>query len=108
MDKPTYEQVQDYAKKRRFISNPSEFFDHYQRNGWRKNGQPVYNWQALFQGWEREEKKRRAAEAKPDPQPLQDEEPMTPEEREALVAEVERLKALNLQEIEDYKAGRQL
>ena len=66
MDKPTYEQVQDYAKKRRFISNPSEFFDHYQRNGWRKNGQPVYNWQALFQGWEREERKRRQEIASPD------------------------------------------
>lgn len=105
MDKPTYEQVQNYAKKRRFISDPGEFFNHYQHNGWTKDGQPVYNWRALFQGWEREEKKKRAASEErsvqePKTLPADD---TTPEELAEIIADIERLQAINQKQIDDYR-----
>lgn len=103
MDIPTYEQVQAYAKKRRFISDPGEFFNHYQHNGWTKDGQPVYNWRALFQGWEREEKKKRASAPDPIPEPLPEPVQDDPDEIAALIADIERLQAINQKQIDDYR-----
>lgn len=52
-DVPTLEQVTEYAKFNRFLSDPKEFFDYYAANNWHDSeGKPVYSWQQKFRAWE--------------------------------------------------------
>jgi len=91
---PTYEEVADYAQKREFISNPKAFYEKCQRSNWHVNGQPVYNWKALFNAYERNAKKNRQPVTEPDA----DEEDIA-----ALIADIKRLQAINQKQIDDYR-----
>ncbi len=63
---PTREQVRNFFKKRGFKSNPDEFFNFYESNGWRVGQNPMKNWQSSAENWElrvkRETKPQKAEE----------------------------------------------
>ena len=86
---PSYAEIEDYARARDSVVNPREFWEHYQNNGWRHNGAPVYNWRALFQSWERVEKKKHKPQVRPD---YADSEDISPERRAALIEDIELAK----------------
>lgn len=101
-DIPSYDAVVNYARERGFISDPAEFWARYQKNGWKKDGRPVYNWRALFQAWEREERKKLKPPAPLIQEPADgDGEWGTDEERAELIAEIERKLAI----MEEQKAA---
>ena len=83
---PSYEEIEDYARSRDSLVNPREFWEHYQNNGWIHNGTPVYNWKALFQSWERVERK------KPKIRHYEDPDEISPELRAALIEDIELAK----------------
>lgn len=50
---PTLEQVIEYAKVNRFLSDPKSFFDYYDANNWHDSeGKLVHSWQQKFRAWE--------------------------------------------------------
>ncbi|MBQ1471438.1 MAG: hypothetical protein IIZ34_03665 [Eubacterium sp.] len=89
---PSYEEIAAYAAERNSILNPKAFYDHYQANGWTHNGSPVYNWRALFQSWERVEKKKQKPQVLPQYSEPAEEEEEDEEERAALIADIELAK----------------
>lgn len=64
LSKPSLEDIDNYAKARQSVVDPKRFFDYYNNQGWTIKGEPISNWRAVFQSWEKKEKKK-TAEAKP-------------------------------------------
>lgn len=64
LSKPSLEDIDNYAKARQSAVDPKRFFDYYNNQGWTIKGEPISNWRAVFQSWEKKEKKK-TAEAKP-------------------------------------------
>lgn len=100
---PSYDEVVNYARERGFISDPAEFWGRYQNNGWKKDGRPVYNWRALFQAWEREERKRQKPPASIIHEPQEEDEWGTDEERAELIADIKRMLAIMDEQREEYQ-----
>lgn len=92
---PNIEEVKAYARANGFISNPYEFYEKYNANGWMQNGEAVQNWRRLFDGWERTERKHQRPNVQPayKTQPHEDVE-LTPEERKALEDEIHDLQRI--------------
>ena len=49
---PTKEQVRNFFKNREFKSNPDEFFNFYESNGWLVGQNPMQNWHSSAENWE--------------------------------------------------------
>ena len=49
---PTREQVRNFFKKQGFTSNPDEFFNFYESNGWKVGQNPMINWYSSAENWE--------------------------------------------------------
>ena len=49
---PTMEQVRNFFKSRNFKSNPDEFFNFYESNGWKVGQNPMKNWHSSAENWE--------------------------------------------------------
>lgn len=64
LSKPSLKDIDNYAKARQSAVDPKRFFDYYNNQGWTIKGEPISNWRAVFQSWEKKEKKK-TAEAKP-------------------------------------------
>lgn len=64
LSKPSLEDIDNYAKARQSVVDPKRFFDYYNNQGWTIKGEPISNWRAVFQSWEKKEKKK-TADAKP-------------------------------------------
>lgn len=64
LSKPSLEDIDNYAKARQSVVDPKRFFDYYNNQGWTIKGEPISNWRAVFQSWEKKEKKK-TAEVKP-------------------------------------------
>ena len=64
LSKPSLEDIDNYAKARQSVVDPKRFFDYYNNQGWTIKGEPISNWRAVFQSWEKKEKKK-TAESKP-------------------------------------------
>ncbi len=52
LEPPSLDEVRDYFKNRKFKSNPDEFFNFYESNGWRVGQNPMKNWRASATNWE--------------------------------------------------------
>lgn len=106
---PTLSQVRQYAGERAYVSNPESFFLKYQKAGWMINGEPVKDWKALADGWERKEQELRHRDpnaARPayyerlEQAIYEDEHDTTPEEdRQAILDDIQRM----LQEMDRQK-----
>ena len=48
---PTKSDVEKYVTRKRYSVDPTAFFKYYEAMGWRVNGKPVANWQALVDYW---------------------------------------------------------
>lgn len=64
LSRPSLEDIDNYAKARQSAVDPKRFFDYYNNQGWTIKGEPISNWRAVFQSWEKKEKKK-AADTKP-------------------------------------------
>lgn len=64
LSRPSLEDIDNYAKARQSAVDPKRFFDYYNNQGWTIKGEPISNWRAVFQSWEKKEKKKKA-DAKP-------------------------------------------
>ena len=90
MQAPSYEQVEDFALKRKSHIDPKDFWLHYEIQGWKRtNGMSVDNWKAAFVDWERKT---------PAPAP-----PERFRERDALVARRELIYKFKLPEARDWE-----
>ena len=49
---PTLSEVRDYFREKGFTSNPDEFFNFYESNGWRVGQNPMKNWKSSAENWE--------------------------------------------------------
>ena len=49
---PTRAEVQNFFKKQGLKSNPDEFFNFYESNGWKVGQNPMKNWYASAENWE--------------------------------------------------------
>ena len=82
---PDIEEVKAYARANGFISNPYEFYEKYNANGWTQNGEEVQNWRRLFDGWERTERKHQRPNIQPAYKTQTHEAvELTPEQRKAI------------------------
>ena len=64
LSKPSLEDIDNYAKARQSVVDPKRFFDYYNNQDWTIKGEPISNWRAVFQSWEKKEKKK-TTETKP-------------------------------------------
>ena len=48
---PTLEDVRKFIKDNKLKVNATRFFKYYQARGWRLDGEPIYDWQALVETW---------------------------------------------------------
>lgn len=71
LSKPSLGDIDNYAKTRQSVVDPKRFFDYYNNQGWTIKGEPISNWRAVFQSWEKKEKKK-TADAKPVVVPFED------------------------------------
>lgn len=55
---PTLSEVQDFVSENGWSWDARSFYDYYSARGWRLNGTPIYNWQALCRVWNRREEER--------------------------------------------------
>lgn len=56
--KPTIEEVKEYAKRNgTIVSDPERFFEYYSANGWKVGRNPMKDWKAAFRMWESKDKK---------------------------------------------------
>ena len=65
LSKPSLEDIDNYAKARQSVVDPKRFFDYYNNQDWTIKGEPISNWRAVFQSWEKREAKKKAAENNP-------------------------------------------
>lgn len=57
--KPTVEEIRAYCEERNNGLNPEQIFDHYEANGWKRNGGvKVSDWKACVRTWEHNNKGR--------------------------------------------------
>ena len=56
---PTREQVRNFFKNQGFRSNPDEFFNFYESNGWKVGQNPMENWHASAENWELRQNRER-------------------------------------------------
>ena len=49
---PTKDEVRNFFKKMNFKSNPDEFFNFYESNGWKVGQNPMKNWHSSAENFE--------------------------------------------------------
>lgn len=59
-EKPTLEQVREYAKEQGSNINPDEFYNCYEAVGWTSKGEAIKDWKALLSAWGKNESRRAA------------------------------------------------
>ena len=65
---PTMDEVRGFFKNRNFKSNPDEFFNFYESNGWMVGKNPMQNWHSSAENWElRTEKEKTSKKEKDEP-----------------------------------------
>lgn len=52
---PTFQEVKDFITLKEYKIDPEYFYNYYAAQGWKRNGQPIENWQALATQWGRTE-----------------------------------------------------
>lgn len=50
---PTFEMVSEYIAEHNYSIDPSEFISWHDKRNWMLNGEPVRDWQAVLDAWER-------------------------------------------------------
>jgi hypothetical protein len=50
---PLFKQVADYCKERGNLVDPTQWFNHYEANGWKIGRNPMKDWKAAVRTWER-------------------------------------------------------
>lgn len=50
---PSYGEVETYIKNHNFKTDPTEFYTACNSKNWTLNGEPIKNWRALLNGWEK-------------------------------------------------------
>lgn len=70
---PTLEEVVTYCQERGSSVDPEHFISYYQANGWRVGRNPMRNWRAAVQNWERRDKENGYKRDCPDHRPADDE-----------------------------------
>jgi hypothetical protein len=74
---PSFEQVNDFIKEKKYSVNPDVFWHHYEGNGWMVGKNKMKNWKSAISGWEARERpinpakvhKTRTPDLPPDPTP---------------------------------------
>lgn len=54
---PPLDEVKEYCASQHLSVDASEFYDHYEANGWTIGKSPMRNWKAALRGWERRKNK---------------------------------------------------
>lgn len=67
---PSLDDIKAYCVERKSVVDAEEFFLHYAARGWMMGKQPMRNWQAALQSWERKNKPKMAAHEQ-EPAPVQ-------------------------------------
>ena len=52
---PTLQEIKDFITLKEYPIDPEYFYNYYMAQGWKRNGQPIENWQALATQWGRTE-----------------------------------------------------
>ena len=110
---PSMEQIEIRAKEKNLVHvDLIDFFNFNSRMNWKSmNGSRIRDWRSLLEAWDRNAVRQgkpvwkdprsitiTKPERKSDPEPE-----LSPEEREELIADIERLKAINQKQIDDYR-----
>ena len=85
---PTMDQIRELAEKKGYVCDLDDFFNYNTRMGWRtQDGSRIRDWRKMLDVWNRNAKIR----AKPQVRPEYSEDPdeISPEERAALIADIE-------------------
>lgn len=59
-DRPTVEDVEDYARKNGLEVNARAFVDHYNSVGWQIRGQPILDWRSRANLWAKQDAEKKA------------------------------------------------
>ena len=66
-ERPTAEQVEEYAKAKNLEVDAAQFVDYYAAQGWKlANGRPLKDWRAAARNWARREQARASPARTPD------------------------------------------
>lgn len=106
---PSLAEVQNYCEIKGYQLDPQSFYDYWSQQQWKLDGKAIFNWMQLADKAEetiRAGKPQRQVAVRPayTDQTATDDE-ITPDERAALIEDIERLKAEVQRQIDEYKAS---
>lgn len=107
---PSLSEVKNYCEMKGYHLDPDSFFSYWKERNWKLDGKSIFNWMLLADKAEEQltaghpQLKTAVRPAYIDQSPAEDD--ISPEELAALIADIERLKAENERQIEEYQRTR--